>query len=157
MEREWIDQTARLLTEALEPSGFTEDECAHLAQFLHDMDVETTRGGMTPSQRILRELIGMAGETDATANVLTRSMPKQDFGRLAISTRQARDVIGVSNATIVRYRHEGKMPPMIEPATGGMVRLFIWWLHHALYVIAWRRQNPQQYGQGATWWPDKIV
>lgn len=151
------DDILTALVQILPELGFADDDCVRLADFLDTLDTEWSAGRDLPSTLILRELLEIQGVQAATAGLMSRAIPQVNWHKLSATPRQAREILGVSNTTLMRYWHDGKLSPMLEHSSGALtVRLSVWWLHHLLYVLAWRMQHPQQFGQGATWWPEKI-
>lgn len=149
-DRKW-DGPERILASL----GYSVEQARQLFGFLENLDTDPLPGKPHPKRAILEELFRLGGVEPTTCRVLAASAPGVEWHRLTAPPKVARQLLGVSNTSLMRYWHDGKMVPMLAHDSGALTsRLSIWWLHELLYAREWRKQHPREYGQGATWWPE---
>lgn len=149
----WVRQTADKLRGPLEPLGYTDDECLRLAALMHDMEVDTQTGDLTPEGVVLQELLRLQGVEPATAGILARVLPTLDWGRIEIASRVAAELLGITRSTLLDNMMADRVPAWNVLMSGDRQDYITYGLARILYTHAWRRRHPPRGGPVPTFPP----
>lgn len=139
-------------TDALGEDGYSEKECAELADFLADMDVED-RPDYDPSEETLRKLLLMEGLSIADADYMARMLPKIRMQRFFVGPVHTGHLLQVHRTSIIRRRKDGDLNVAMNEVMGMREVGVKYWLHQLLYIFAFTRRFNYR-GGAVSNWPD---
>ena len=147
----WEERMEQKVAEHLRQLDYSDDEIQSIVSSLSN--VEDGDATMSPSERVLFELLKLQGVDLGMSAILARTLLRIDMSKLTVTAAMAQDIVGVSNASLSRWRDQRRLVPAVWHSEGLRDR-FTYWLPHVLYAIAWREDNPPTPGPGGRWLPD---
>lgn len=139
---------AMLGPDVMGESGYTEDECADLAEFLAELDLD----GDDPEHATAVKLLLMQGLALAEADFGARILRRIDLQRLIIGRAQTSSLLQISATRTTGLVREGRLPIASYSKLGVRKAGIAFWLHRVLYALAFNRRA--EVGGHTQAWPE---
>ena len=150
----WVDQMARLLTDSLgedavQAGSYSEEECRHLAEFLHDLPLETQHPALAPDEMLRQELLRMQGVDPAVSAIMAQALRHIDLNRILYAPRVVAKLLETSSPTLGQHRASGRFPADIDDQQKPASKHLAYDLARVLRVLSTDRHRTMRIGKGA--------